>query len=428
MAEKPVATEALPPDGPSVDGSPVHEPGLTGAAGAGVPAPRRGLRRRVGGRLMGAGAWTLVALLVLVAALVFVAGRPGTLQWAARQAVDLSGGRLQIEGITGSVLSEIAADSIRWRDGDLIVTISSPRLTYQPFALLDGLIRIERISAAGVDIGLPPEPPEGQPRRVLRLPGAMGALLPVSIERIDADSVVVSRAGREMARLYNFEATFRHDGDRINASLLNLDLFANGTRIGMRGEAAVLARAPYATDGRLAVQAATRPQALRMDVRLNGPLEELAVRGTTTFAGSPLELRTVVHPLDPRPLRHVRLEVKDFDLARYDRTLPATRLTGTYEAEVMPAWASERKPLLIGPVNLVNSIPGPLDRNRIPLATAQAVVGYVEGRVEIQTLQAGGPSGTAGSATAVSALHWPANGCSCGRSIRPWHPGRWLRS
>jgi translocation and assembly module TamB len=351
----------------------------------------RGLRRRVGGRLMGAGAWTLVALLLLVTALVYVAGRTVTLQWAAQQAVSLSDGRLQIEGITGSVLSEVAADSVRWHDGGIVVTVTAPRFTYQPFALLDGLIRIDRISASEIVVALPS--PAQEPRQPIRLPGALAAMLPIAIDRLDASRVVVQRGGQDLAKLYNLEAVFRHDGDRIIASLLNLDLFADGARIGMRGEASVLARAPFATDGRLTVQVPLQPQALRMDVRLNGPIQELAVRATTTFAGAPIEARTVLHPLDPRPLRQVRLEVKDLDLARYDARLPGTRLSGTYEAEVMPAWASESKPLLIGPMNLTNAIAGPLDRRRIPVTAAKAVVGYLEGRLEVQTLQASGPIG-----------------------------------
>ena len=221
----------------------------------------------------------------------------------------------------------------------------------------------------------------------------MAAMLPIAIDRLDASRVVVRRGGRDLANLHNLEAVFRHDGDRIIASLLNLDVFADGARIGMRGEASVLARAPFATDGRLTVQVPLQPQALRVDVRLNGPIQELAVRAATTFAGAPIEARTVLHALDPRPLRQVRLEVKDLDLARYDARLPGTRLSGTYEAEVMPAWASESKPLLIGPVNLTNAIAGPLDRRRIPVTAAKAVVGYVEGRLEVQTLQASGPIG-----------------------------------
>src|SRR5690606_23217786 len=168
-------------------------------------------------RLMGAGAWTLVVILLLAAAAIFVAGRTVTLQWAAQQAVEFSDGRLQIEGISGSVLSEIAADAVSWRDNGLAITVVAPRLTYHPFALLDGLIRVERVSAADVVVGLPPDPPDGEPRRPIRLPAAMAAMLPVSIERFDAGRVVVRRDGSDLVTFNNLEAVFRHDGDRFNA-------------------------------------------------------------------------------------------------------------------------------------------------------------------------------------------------------------------
>lgn len=355
--------------------------------------PEMPVRTSVGRRLLRAGVWGLVALLLLVAGLVFIASRTITLQWAAQQAVDLTGGKLQILGVSGSVLSEIAAESVHWRDETVDVTVTSPRFTYHPFALLDGLARIERISAANVEIALPSQSVPGPPGPPIRLPPAMAAMLPVAIERVDVGRLIVRRAGSEMVKLHNIEAVLRHDGDRFNASLLNVDVIAGGTRIAIRGEAGVLARAPYATDGRLTVQVPLQPQPLRVDVRINGPLEELSVRASTSVAGAPVEARTVLYPLDPRPLRQVRLDLKDFDLSRYDPELPATRLTGNFDAEVMPAWASERKPLLIGPLNLTNALAGPINHKRIPVVAAKAVVGYVDGRVEFQSLLASGPLG-----------------------------------
>lgn len=105
----------------------------------------------------------MVAVLLLAAGLIFVASRTVTLQWAAEQVVRLTDGRLQIEGISGSVLSEISAESVGWQDGRLIVAVTSPRFTYHPFALLDGKVRVERISAANVEVDLPPPAGTGRP-------------------------------------------------------------------------------------------------------------------------------------------------------------------------------------------------------------------------------------------------------------------------
>ena len=349
-------------------------------------------RPSIGRRLLRIGVWGLVAGLLLLAGLVFVASRTVTLQWAAQKAVLFTDGKLKIEGISGSVFREISAESVQWQDDTIDVTVTSPRFSYQPLALLDGFARVDRISAANVEVVLPP-PATGVARQPIRLPPAMAALLPIAIERVDVGRVVVRRAGSEPVTLHNIEAVFRHDGDRFNASLLNVDVIAGETKVGIRGEAAVLSRAPYATDGRFALHVPLPAQPLRVDVRINGPLEELAVRASTVFAGAPVDARTVLYALDPRPLRQVRLDLKDFDLARYDRSLPTTRLTVSFDAEVMPAWASERKPLLIGPLNLANALAGTIDQKRIPVAAAKAVVGYVDGRVEVQSLQASGPLG-----------------------------------
>ena len=123
-----------------------------------------------------------------------------TLQWAAEQVVRLTDGRLQIEGISGSVLSEISAESVGWQDGRLIVAVTSPRFTYHPFALLDGKVRVERISAANVEVDLPPPAETGRPREPIRLPPELAALLPVAIERIDVGRIVVRRGGSQLTK------------------------------------------------------------------------------------------------------------------------------------------------------------------------------------------------------------------------------------
>src|SRR5690606_12425959 len=57
-----------------------------------------------------------------------------------------------------------------------------------------------------------------------------------------------------------------------------------------------------------------------------------------------------------------------------------------------------------GPAARANTVPGTLDDGRLPVAAAKAVVGYSEGRIQVQDLQASGPLGDlAGDAWAVPA-------------------------
>ncbi|MEO6268955.1 MAG: hypothetical protein ABIP08_01480, partial [Lautropia sp.] len=354
------------------------------------PAPRRS----IAGRLLGLFGWFLVGLALLLGGAAFLASRTVTLQWAAQQAVDLSGGRLRIEGIAGSVLEEISADSVQWLDNGVEVTVTSLRLAYQPLALLDGFARITRASAANIEVTL--FAAAGQPRRPIRLGLMLAPLLPYAIDRLEVGRLMVREAGGRPLELRDLEVALAHDGDRINVGLMNAQLVAGESRVAIRGDAALLARAPYATDGRFVIQLPLprlQPQPLRLDLRLNGPLEELAVRASTVFAGAPVEARGVVFAFEPRPLRQVRLDLKDFDLSRYDRSLPATRLTAGFDLEVMPVWASGRRPWLIGPVTLANTAAGTFDRRRLPLAAAKAVVAILDRRLEVHGLRASGPMG-----------------------------------
>ena len=362
------------------------EGGVSGA----TPIPRRWA-----GRLGRAVVWLLVALLLAVAALVIAAGRPSTLQWAAERIPTLTGGRLVIDGIAGSLFDEISASTVRWRDASVQVTVSAPRMVLHPIALVDRFVRIERISAAAIEVEWPAATADSRPAQPVRLPGDWALMLPGVIERLDIGRVVVRRGGVEQFRLDDLEASLRADADRLTASVQSLDLTVGTARIGLRGDASVLTRAPHATDGRIRLRVPDRSgrPPLRVEIRVNGPVEELSLRANTQWAGAPVEARTVLHALDPRPLRQLRVDVRDLDLSRHDPAWPVTWLTGRYDAEISPAWASERKPLLIGPLTLANAVPGPIDRKRIPVGEAKAVASYADGRITLQNLQASGPPG-----------------------------------
>ena len=369
------------------------------------PEPAEPARRSPGARLLRFVVWSAVALLLLAAGLVWLAARPETLAWAAQHASRLTDGRLAVEGVTGSLFRELTARSVRWQDGHVVVTVDMPRIAYQPLALLDGRVVVEYASAARVTVDLPAA---GQAAQMLPLPPALAALLPVTIHWLEVGEVSIRRAGAQTVMLEGVEAALRHDGDRVQVNPLRVDVTAAGSRVTVRGDASTFARAPYATDGRFVLQLPGAKQPLRVDVRVNGPIETLAVRASTLLAGAPIEARSELRAFDPRPLRRVRLEVKDLDLASLDRSLPVTRLAGTYDAEVMPAWASEPRPMLIGPLALANTVPGTLDDDRLPVAAAKAVVGYSEGRIQVQDLQASGPLGdVAGDAWVMPATGGP---------------------
>ncbi len=151
---------------------------MTAAEPEGCVSGATPIPRRWAGRLGRAVVWLLVALLLAVAALVIAAGRPSTLQWAAERIPTLTGGRLVIDGIAGSLFDEISASRVRWRDASVQVTVSAPRMVLHPIALVDRFVRIERISAAAIEVEWPAATADSRPAQPVRLPGDWALMLP----------------------------------------------------------------------------------------------------------------------------------------------------------------------------------------------------------------------------------------------------------
>ncbi|MGE0312756.1 MAG: translocation/assembly module TamB domain-containing protein [Lautropia sp.] len=339
--------------------------------------------------------WGATALLAAAVLLFWAAGRDASVRWMSERAVAASGGRLSIEGSMGSLLGEARAQRVEWRDAGTVVAIHGLHVGWHPVTLLDGRLLVERIDAARIEIDLPVAAAGGGGERH-RLPARIALPVPVGVNRVGVKTLVVRRAGEELARIEGLEAMLAAGEDRLTIGGLRGEAVAAGRRIAFKGDASSIPSQRWPTEVRLQASTDVEGRPVKLELRVDGPFDALDARARTRWADAVLNVRTTVHPLDARPLRTVDLSFADVDLARVRPGLPRTLLGGRLVAEMFPAWTGEgTPPVFAGPLTLTNELAGSLDAARIPVSKASSVISLAGRRVDLRTIRIAGPAGEA---------------------------------
>lgn len=139
-------------------------------------------------------ALALALVLVVGLAAGWLLGREATLRWAAAQAVAASAGRLQIEGVSGSLYGPMRIVHLRFESDDVVVGAEAIYLDWRPRALWRRTIAINDLHAVAVAIET--KSSDGaQPASA----SAPQLPLPVSLERIRIDRLRLDIASRSYA-------------------------------------------------------------------------------------------------------------------------------------------------------------------------------------------------------------------------------------
>ncbi|MHB8386430.1 translocation/assembly module TamB domain-containing protein [Metallibacterium sp.] len=105
------------------------------------------------------------ALLLLIAASVWLLGTQSGLDFTLARARALTHGALTVQQAQGRLWGPLRLRGVRWRGADgLRVSIAAARLDYAPLALLRKRLDITRLDASGLRVSLPaPQPSSNQP-------------------------------------------------------------------------------------------------------------------------------------------------------------------------------------------------------------------------------------------------------------------------
>ncbi len=370
---------------------------------------------------------TLLALMVAAAGL-------GAYLWTGSDrslgaALDLAarflpeGQSLETREVTGSLRAGGHIGWLRWRQGELSVEAHDAELAWSLRSLLDGELRLQRLGARQlrIDDKRPPTPPA--PPKSLALP--MKVSTPFEVGTLEwAGTPPLSVTG--LSGNYVFDSTHH----RIDAGKATI----SAGSYGFSGQ--VQATDAMALALRLNGELTTTPPGSPHTVTLTATAEvqgtlggqdaalDVAARIAPSIAAARQQamqatVTATVNPWQPQPLAAAQAHWQGLDLAALWPQAPRTGLTGQATVGAEGAGWHAR-------VELANALPGPWDRNQLPVsrlnvrarnAGAQWTIESLDAAAAGGQIQAQGQLTTAPPGASTPLAGW--NGRATLRAINP---------
>jgi translocation and assembly module TamB len=277
--------------------------------------------------------WLFAVLALLICLVLAAAGwllyTDAGLRWAAALAEEALQGKLRLEGLRGALARDIEFGSIRFQDEKTRVDLRDGMVRLELLAFLGARAGVRELRAKSLQVALAPGPSDGKPPTPPRIPFGLRVDL-ADIERISLE------LGAQRYALERFE---------------------------LRDAVLAQTGAVSATVG-FALRYEDYPVSAR--IKLGGSVQRLDVSFDGRIAEVPAKVRAVVTAFAARPLAEIDAQAGPVDLSRLNRDWPSTGLSVKLSGKASPAY------VLAGTVSARNATPGPLDKQRIPLASLDA--------------------------------------------------------
>jgi translocation and assembly module TamB len=328
----------------------------------------------------------LVVLAALAAAGFLVVSRSDfVLAWALERIAAASGGRLAFEGVRGDLAGRPSVASLRYRDADVDVIAREVQLSWSPLLLAAGRLEIASLAAAEVDVTTVPSDTPAT------LPDTLALPLHVRIAEVAVPKIVLRR-GDTVTTFEQVRLAYRGDGtqhrvDALSGRVLGASITASAT---------MGAAPPYPIAGAAKVDFPEPPVPVTAEAKLGGTLSALTIDAHARGKGFSSASGTAsLTPFGDRWLEAAKWRVEDLDIAALQPGAPRTRIALDATA------ALDADETFVGSLAARNTAPGPVDRELLPITTANARYRLViEGRLVLEELVAEAPGGGRATGTA----------------------------
>ena len=293
-------------------------------------------------------AFALILATVCAGAAWLVATESG-LRAAIRLAGTAVGEHLQIASPQGCLLGPLTFGEVRWTDPDLQISATGIELDWSPAALISRRLHIADLRVETLS--------------VKPIPSAEPATLPDDLTlplSVDAEHLAITTLHWDgNVGIKDISARLTSDGRQHRLTGFS----AHIAETTLSGSLSLDGQAPFPLSAQAQVHGlvAERPLAVTLDAQ--GPLERLTVT-VSAHDGIAGKAHAVITPFAAAPLVEARIALRDIDPASWQSDAPQALLA--IDAEL-----TQTKDTLSGDVSIANSIPGPIDRSRLPLETAR---------------------------------------------------------
>ena len=336
-----------------------------------------------------AGAGLLALVVATTAALWWWAGTDGSLATALRwtsRSQPLTAGR-----VTGSLRAGGHIDQLRWQQNGLGITARDVSLAWQPWSLLHGTLKFDRLAAASVQVNdQRPTAAPSTPPAALRLP------LPVTLDAFSAGEL--QWAGTTAFKASDISGQYHYTGLEHRLDLKNAQV-AGGR---YSGRAVLNSTAPLMLDasltGALEVNppGSAKPVPLAFQATASGPLTELLVKAelqvTQSIAAKlphpHASVAARVMPWAAQPLPQADATFRDLDISALWPDTPQTLLTGSATLRPLQKTGVDAADAWGLQLQLANALPGAWDQKRLPVERLDTQGEWRNGSALVRSLKA----------------------------------------
>ncbi len=308
--------------------------------------------------------WALALVLLLIGGLVVlgvVASRSETvLRWSIERFASRLPCQLVLEGLRGAIIEPLHIARVSCENDDYRVEAQDVLLDWSPWALSKRRLDITTLRIASLAYSekrASTAPTKSGPPENLRVPLQVRAgMIEIGNSRIERDKAAP-------LQLNGLRATYEGDarGHRLALQSLSSE-WGN-----VQGEGTLGAAPPFSLQARLKIDSKFVDQwPIDALVQVTGPLARVDVSAEGRAGALPFSFVAELAPFEAEPVKALRARSDAVDLAAIDQRLPATALAVDLSAHARGFES------LSGTLSVLNSEPGPVDAQRLPLKELQA--------------------------------------------------------
>lgn len=296
----------------------------------------------------------------------------------------------------GALNREFGAEFVRVRAGSTTVEIAKLRAQLRDYRVQPLRLDFTHLQAEHLRVVVRPSAtPDGGPTQHI------GAPLDVSADRLEVDRFDCCRE----------QTQFTLTDIRTRAAIGPWGYFVENGRLahGLRKgtlSGRVDAQRPFAIEAQGTLAASLRDQPITAQVTASGSLVDLHLRGVLEGAGSTGTALLRIGAFDEAPIKQLDVDLNGVDPQAWHPQAPQAALA--IKAQLRP---DKDLHVVSGPVQIVNSAPGPIDASRIPARAASALVTANAAELRAEKIEAQLPKGSARGEFAMrfGSIDWSAS-------------------
>jgi translocation and assembly module TamB len=301
---------------------------------------------------------------VVLGGAIWYLGRETTLQMIAQRVANASGGKLTLNGVSGSLYGHMHIGHVVFRNETSVMTLDEIDIDWKPWQTLSGGIEIDKLYAKSLRMQTLKEDdePATMPTRL-----APPFKIAVDDARL-ARAVIVNKDGAETA-IDDIRVSLHGDKQRWK-----LDYAKASTPWGQVAAGGTIANTlPYKLDADVSLsqsQADPGSAGAQLKLHAGGDLQKTIVDASGQAARAQGTANLVLSPFAVIPLQSFTLNAKNIDPGFFNPSLPTADLNLAVSARLDP----NRN--IAGSVSLANDGPqGTIDQQRLPLRAMRGQLG-----------------------------------------------------